>query len=144
MRRILKKVIMLLLIIIISLNINVYASTGGYSIGNIFTDAQNFLEAGNDVDNMINTTALKNTSSFIYKLLYSIGIIVAVAIGIILGIQFMVASAEDKAKIKEALIAYVVGCIVLFGAYHIWKFVTELVQETTTISISVNEKTNVS
>ena len=33
----------------------------------------------------------------------------------------MIASAEDKAKIKEAMIPYVLGCIVIFGAFGIWK-----------------------
>lgn len=41
-------------------------------------------------------------------------------VGTILGIQFMVASAEDKAKVKEAIVPYVVGCIVIFGAFTIW------------------------
>lgn len=109
------------------------SSSSNYSISNIFTDAQNFVQSGNTVGSMINTNALKNTSSFIYKTLFSIGMVVAVAVGIVLGIQFMVASAEDKAKIKETLIAYVVGCIVLFGAYGIWRVVVELVKKTTTI-----------
>ena len=39
----------------------------------------------------------------------------------VLGIKFMAASAEDKAKIKESMIPYVVGCIVIYGAFFIWK-----------------------
>lgn len=42
-------------------------------------------------------------------------------VGTIIGIQFMVASAEDKAKVKEALVPYVIGCAVIFGAFSIWK-----------------------
>ena len=34
----------------------------------------------------------------------SIGIVVMFLVGTIIGIQFLVASAEDKAKVKEALI----------------------------------------
>ena len=37
----------------------------------------------------------------------------------------MIGSAEEKAQIKDALIPFVIGCIVIFGAFGIWKiFVT--------------------
>ena len=49
------------------------------------------------------------------------GIVLAVLVGGVLGVKFMIASAEDKAKIKEAMIPYVLGCIVIFGAFGIWK-----------------------
>ena len=138
-----QKVVIILFVIIIFLNSSAFTSKA-YSISRVFTDAQDFLDSGDYVGSVIDTDALKDTSSFIYKLLYSIGMVVAVAVGIVLGIQFMVASAEDKAKVKEALIAYVIGCIVLFGAYQIWVRVTKLVQKTTTISISVHEEISIS
>ena len=43
----------------------------------------------------------------------------------------MVSSAEDKAKVKEALVAYVISCIVLFGAYGIWSIVVNTAQDIT-------------
>lgn len=105
---------------------------GEYSVSNIFKDAQNFLKVGNAAPETIDTEALHNTSNFIYKLLFSIGLVVAIIVGMVLGIQFMVSSAEDKAKVKEALVAYVVSCIVLFGAYGIWRTVINMVQDVTT------------
>lgn len=50
----------------------------------------------------------------------------AVVIAMILGIQFMVASASEKAKVKEAIIPFVVGCIVVFGAFTIWKIAVNI------------------
>ncbi|MCI8481836.1 MAG: hypothetical protein HFJ27_01800 [Clostridia bacterium] len=44
-------------------------------------------------------------------------------IGMYLGIKFMISSAEDKAKVKEALIPYIAGCVVVFGAFTIWRLV---------------------
>ena len=35
----------------------------------------------------------------------------------------MIASAEDKAEIKEALVPYILGCVLIFGAFAIWKIV---------------------
>lgn len=35
--------------------------------------------------------------------------------------QFITGSIEGKAKIKEALVPYIIGCIVVFGAFFIWR-----------------------
>lgn len=50
-------------------------------------------------------------------------------VGTIIGIQFMLASAEDKAKVKEALIPYIIGCAVIFGAFTIWSIAVKLGQD---------------
>ena len=42
-----------------------------------------------------------------------------------MGIKFIIGSLEEKAEIKAMLIPYVVGCIVVFGAFGIWKLVME-------------------
>ena len=60
------------------------------------------------------------------KLILVIGICVAVITISILGIKFMLGSIEEKAQVKEALIPFVIGCVVVFGAFGIWKIVTEL------------------
>lgn len=61
--------------------------------------------------------------TILYNVLLTIGIIVSIGVGGVLGIKFMMASAEDKAKVKESMIPYVAGCIVIFGAFMIWKLV---------------------
>ena len=58
-----------------------------------------------------------------------LGIIIAILVGMFLGIKYMMGSIEEKAELKETLIAYVVGCIVIFGAFGIWKLVAELFSE---------------
>lgn len=88
--------------------------------GNIFGGADNFVSQGTvQVDN----DKLEDASASIYYILLYIGIAVASIIGVVLGIQFMSASAEDKAKVKEQLIPYVIGCAIVFGAFAIWKLV---------------------
>jgi hypothetical protein len=47
-------------------------------------------------------------------------------VGTVLGIKFMLGSIEEKAKIKEVLIPYILGCVVVFGAYGIWRLVITL------------------
>lgn len=105
---------------------------GGSSIGSlsptpdkIIGNAQDFKNAGNatipiDGDN------IKEGSSSLYNILLSIAFFLAVAIGMYLGVKMMLANAEDKAKIKEALIPYIAGCVVIFGAFAIWKLAITL------------------
>ncbi len=72
---------------------------------------------------MIDAGGLKTFSDTIYNTLLLIGMVIAVIIGTIIGIKFMMSSVEEKAKLKEILIVYVVGCIVLVGAFSIWKII---------------------
>lgn len=57
----------------------------------------------------------------IYYGLMALGICLAVIIGAILGIKIMWGSIEQQVKAKEMLIPYAIGCIVIFGAFGIWK-----------------------
>ena len=50
-------------------------------------------------------------------------LIIAFIIGMILAMQFMTGSIEAKSKVKESLIPYIAGCVVIFGAFGIWKLV---------------------
>ena len=88
-----------------------------------------FWENGDPISNVIDQGQLQETSGFMFKLLTSIGIVAMFLVGTVIGIQFMVASAEDKAKVKEALIPYVVGCAVIFGAFTIWSIAVNLGQD---------------
>ena len=55
-------------------------------------------------------------------------IIVAVFVGAILGIQFIIGGATAKAEIQKALPPYLIGCAVAFGAFFIWKIVVIILQ----------------
>lgn len=92
------------------------------TIKDVVTGADNFVEDGKHNSSVtINTKKLKDASNTVYKTLLTIGICVAVIVGSILGIQFMISAAEEKAKVKEALVVYIIGCVVVFGAFWFWK-----------------------
>lgn len=117
------KIIILFILFIVVTNIVILPKT--YAFSNIFSDGDSFISAGNEEENPIDENALKDANSAIYKVLLGIGIAVAVIIGAVLGIQFIFQSAEGKAKISEALVPYIVGCFVVFGAFGIWKYAIE-------------------
>lgn len=91
------------------------------AVSDMFQAADDFLAAGSSPTTVIDETKLQSTSGTIYKWLMTIAICVAVLIGAVIGVQFIIGSVEGKAKIQEALVPYIVGCIVVFGSFFIWK-----------------------
>ena len=102
------------------------------SISDIFTKADDFIEQGQSSasESTIPEEKIQEISEILYNILLIIGVVVAVIIGIIIGINFMTGSVEEKAKVKEMFIVYIVGCIVVFGAFTIWKLVVTILQST--------------
>lgn len=106
--------------------------TGGYqakAIGpdDIIKKGDDFINQG-DPSKVVSKDNIKDTSGMVFRVLLFIGIIVAIIAGIIIGMQFVTGSVEAKAQVKEKLIPYVVGCIIIFGAFGIWKLVVDLLQ----------------
>lgn len=102
-----------------------------YSFADISDDADSFIEAGSSgAPSGADTTAMKTTISDVAGVLTGIGIIVAVIAAAVLGIQFILGSTEQQAKIKESIIPYVCGCAVIFGALTIWKIIIEILNKT--------------
>ena len=96
-------------------------------IKDISDSAQAFLDAGS-TDHTNSQESMQNMSEIVYNVLFAIGIIAAIIIGSIIAIKIMTAGIEEKAQYKEYLIPYVMGVVILFGAFGIWKLVVELFQ----------------
>lgn len=120
MSAIFKIVIIMMVIQVIYLPI----SNAAGPLTDILNTGQNFLEQGKNETEQnatINAVKLKNTTDMIYNILLASGVVISVIVGAILGIQIMWGSIEQKTKAKEALMPYTLGCIVVFGAFGIWK-----------------------
>ena len=59
---------------------------------------------------------LKNVGNQVVTILRTVGIILSVVILIILGIKYMMGSAEEKAEYKKTMIPYLVGALLIFAA----------------------------
>ena len=107
------------------------STTKEYTPDEIIKGADDFLNTASseDFDNKDYEDNLKNTSNTVYNILLGIAIVLAVVIGLILGITFMLSGAGAKAKVKEALIPYVVGCFISFSAFGIWKILMMILNE---------------
>lgn len=124
-----KKIFLLFIIILLLLSSTFLCEVQALSIGNIINSAENFVEGGKEnADDAMNMPNLDRISNIIYNTLLIIGICAAVIIATILGIQFITGSVEQKVKVKESLVPFLVGCIVIFSAFGIWKLVIELLR----------------
>ncbi len=117
--------IMVIFIILFNLFIpNAYAGP----LQDIMNRAKGFVNNGENGGNVINNDALKEGSNTLYNVLLVIGIAVAFIWGIVLGIQFITGSLGEKADVKKNLIVYLVGCVIIFGAFGIWKLLLQLLE----------------
>lgn len=117
--------IMVIFIILFNLFIpNAYAGP----LQDIMNRAEGFVNNGENGGNVINNDALREGSNTLYNVLLVIGIAVAFIWGIVLGIQFITGSLGKKADVKKNLIVYIIGCIIIFGAFGIWKLLLQLLQ----------------
>ena len=95
------------------------------SLDDIISNGKSFLQLG-VTKNEINEDKLKTLSSFVSSVLLWIAIAVTLISAIVMGINFLTQSVEDKAKIKESMTPWVIGIIISFGAYTIWQITIKL------------------
>jgi len=104
------------------------SGTGGL-LEDIFNIGDSWINEGKGQANAgttMNTDILQSTSDRLYNMLLAIATVIAVIVGAILGVQFMTAGIDKKIQVKEALFPYMISCIVVFGAFGIWKLIVSI------------------
>lgn len=117
-----KPLVIICLSIILIFSLPIYSKA--LSIDSIFSDADDFLEQGSQSGAQgIEESELKDISDTISGVLLTIAVAVTfISIGV-MGVNFAIQAADEKAKVKESMVPWVIGILVSFGAYGIWKFV---------------------
>ena len=62
------------------------------------------------------TTKVVNLGATIVTIMQTVGIVVAVVVLLVLGIKYMMGSAEEKAEYKKTMIPYLVGAVLIFAS----------------------------
>lgn len=129
-KKLAESLIKIFVIFIIFQMMNMSFVKAGY-FDDTLKDANNFIEDGkaeleteDEKQKKYGVTKddkLEEIINIVYNIMLALGISLAVIIGGILGIQIMWGSIEQQVKAKEVLMPYVIGCIVIFGAFGIWK-----------------------
>ena len=96
------------------------------TIDEVISGANDFLNSGGKVTHF-KVDTMQGVTDLLYNIFLGFGMIIAIIVGIILGIKFMVSSSQEKAEVKESLITYVIGCVVVFGAFGIWKIAIAII-----------------
>lgn len=127
MKNILRKVTFILVILILLFSIN----TKTFAFSGIIDSGKSFIELGEQGEDLtpIDQNGLRNLSGYLYNILLAAGVVIAVIVATVLGVQFMLGGAEGQAKVKEMLIPFVVGCIIVFGGFGFWKIAITLGQK---------------
>ena len=61
-------------------------------------------------------TEIQDVGGRILGVLQTVGVVLAVIILVILGIKYMMGSAEEKAEYKKTMVPYLVGAVFIFAA----------------------------
>lgn len=62
------------------------------------------------------TTEVTNLGQSLVGIIQTAGVVVAVVILLVLGIKYMMGSAEEKAEYKKSMLPYLIGALILFAA----------------------------
>lgn len=119
------KILVFIVLFAVLLSTNSYLMAA--DLDNIIKGGDDFINQGN-TDEVINKGNVEITAKSIYNIVLTIGIIVAVVMAIALGIQYITASVEGQAKIKEKILPFIIGCAIMFGAFAIWKILVDVLQ----------------
>ena len=67
-------------------------------------------------DGNVNTGKIVDIGNSVISILRAVGMVASVIVLMILGIKYMMGSAEEKAEYKKTFIPYIVGALLLFAA----------------------------
>lgn len=76
----------------------------------------------------VNVEGITNIGNKLVTILTTIGIVVSVIVLVVLGIKYMMGSAEEKAEYKKTLMPYVIGAGLVFAASSVAQIVYQFMQ----------------
>lgn len=75
----------------------------------------------------------RNIIGFVLATVRAAGVIVAVAILMIIGIKYIIASAGERADIKKYAIKYIIGALILFSASGLVSVVSKIIEKSVVV-----------
>lgn len=126
-----KKVMTVILLVFIFTSFLIPNYTEAATPSEIIDRAKGFLNSGDQIDDEVfKHDETKKAIDEMYYSALAIGIVLAIFVGMVLGIKFITGGVSEKAKIKDSLIPFAIGAIVIFGAFGIWRLVLNVMQST--------------
>lgn len=82
--------------------------------------------SGGTVNGTANTK-ITSVGKSIVAVIQTVGVVIAVVIMLVLGIKYMLGSAEEKAEYKKSMVPYIVGAVLIFAGTTIVNIVYNFV-----------------
>ncbi len=98
-------VVLSIIFCILAIGVMSYASTAGDVLAGLTGEGAN-----------VDTTGITGLGNSIIAVVRIVGIVIAVVILLVLGIKYMMGSAEEKAEYKKSMIPYIVGAVLIFAS----------------------------
>ena len=70
-------------------------------------------------DSTMDTGSVQNLGQSVFAVVRVVGILISVIILVVLGIKYMMGSAEEKSEYKKTLLPYAIGAFLIFAAANI-------------------------
>ena len=67
-------------------------------------------------DNVTGSPEIQSAGNSIISILQTVGVVLSVVVLMIIGIKYMMGSAEEKAEYKKTLLPYIIGAALVFAA----------------------------
>lgn len=67
-------------------------------------------------DNVTGSPEIQSAGNSIISILQTVGVVLSVVVLMIIGIKYMMGSAEEKAEYKKTLMPYIIGAALVFAA----------------------------
>ena len=84
------------------------------------------VENGSTVSDTSNITTL---GANIVNIIQVVGIVISIIVLLVIGIKYIIGSAEQKAEYKKTMIPYIVGALLIFAGTSIVKVVYQLANQ---------------
>ncbi len=98
-------VVLSIIFCILAIGVMSYATTAGDVLAGLTGEGAN-----------VNTEGITGLGNSIIAVVRIVGIVIAVVILLVLGIKYMMGSAEEKAEYKKSMIPYIVGAVLIFAS----------------------------
>ena len=77
----------------------------------------------------VNDTAITNIGGNVVTIVQVVGIVIAIIILLVIGIKYMIGSAEEKAEYKKTMIPYIVGAVLIFAGTSIVRVIYSMTSQ---------------
>lgn len=118
--------ILLVVLLLTTISGNVFAADKTESK----SKAETIIDGIDKADNP-NSNTITSVGGKIASIITTVGIVVALIVVLIIGIKYMIGSAEEKAEYKKTMIPYLVGAVLLGGGSAIVKAVFSMTEQIT-------------